>query len=116
MKILILSSKKTEPLLYISAASSRDIAKKMIRVSSSNVWAIGFQPGAKNLGKLIVQFKGKTGGPGDVYLYYDVPVTIYRRLVVAPSKGHAFWVYIRNRYHYSKLTGDKRAKTPLGIN
>lgn len=113
MKITILSSNN---LIDIFAASSaRDITKKMMRVSSSNLWAIGYEPSAKNLGKLVIQFKGKNGGPGDIYLYYDVPVTIYRKMIVAPSKGHAFWIHIRNRYKYSKLTGDKKTKTPWGI-
>ena len=62
-----------------------------------------------------MQFKRKDGGPGDIYIYYNVPNKIWQRLVASPSKGHAFWALIRNVYTYAKLTGDKRTKLANGI-
>lgn len=116
MRISISSSKQNKQLSPIFAAiSSRELSKKMMRVSSSNIWSMGYDPGEKNLGRLIIQFKGSKGGPGDLYLYYDVPVKIYQKMITSTSKGHAFWIHIRNRYKYSKLTGDKKAKTPWGV-
>lgn len=115
MHISISSSKKNIGVPILAAISSRDLSKKMMRVSSSNIWSMGFDPGQNNLGRLIIQFKGQHGGPGDIYLYYDVPNKIYQKMITAPSKGHAFWIHIRNRYKYSKLTGDKKAKTPWGV-
>lgn len=118
VKIPVLSTsyETSEPIM--AAVSTRDLAKNMIRVKSSNLWAYVFHVSDNNpkLGEMLIQFKGAKGGPGDVYIYYDVPVAIYKKIVAAPSKGHAFWVFIRNKYHYSKLTGDKRTKMPLGIN
>ena len=67
-------------------------------------------------GDVYVQFKNKRGGPGDVYVYYDVPVRVYQKWITTSSKGHYFWEYIRNKYKYSKLTGDKRGKLPNAIN
>ena len=102
----------------IMATSARDITKDMVRVKSSNMWA--FKINVKNMGDdvgdVYVQFKDANGGPGDVYVYYDVPIRIYQRWVNAPSKGHYFWVYVRNKYYYRKLTGDKRAKLKNGLN
>ena len=68
------------------------------------------------MGDMLVQFKGPKGGAGDIYLYYDVPVMLYRRWISAPSKGHFFWKYVRNNFSYRKLTGDKKGKLPNAIN
>ena len=102
----------------LAAASSRDLTQNLVRVRSSNVWAYGIN--IKNrkdrTGDLVVQFKNKNGGAGDVYIYYDVPVQIFRRWQSATSVGHYFWVYIRNHYNYSKLTGNKRGMLPNAVN
>ena len=102
----------------ILAASSRDITKNMVRVRSSNMWSytINVKQMGDDTGDVYVQFKNANGGPGDVYVYYDVPIRIYRKWLSAPSKGHYFWVYIRDNYKYSKLTGDKRGKLKNAVN
>lgn len=101
-----------------AAKSSRDITKNMVRVRSSNVWAYGIdvKRNGDSTGNVIVQFKGEQGGPGDIYILYDVPIRVYRRWVSAPSKGHFYWEYLRDNYQYSKLTGDKRGKLRNAIN
>lgn len=96
--------------------TTADLIRQLVRVRSSNIWGYSINVKDKNnFGDVIVQFKGKDGGPGDVYMYYDVPVRVYRRWQSAPSKGHYFWVNIRDRYRYSKLTGDKKTKMRGGI-
>lgn len=101
-----------------ASISSRDITKSMVRVKSSNIWAYNLNVRDKKdqVGDLYIQFKGPKGGPEDVYVYYDVPIRVYKKLVAAPSKGHSFWQLIRNTYRYSKLTGDKRGKLRNAIN
>lgn len=104
-----------------ASISSKDISKSMVRVRSSNIWSYGYSAkSAKSnkspTGDVYVQFKGKNGGPDDIYVYYDVPMLVYRRWHSAPSKGHYFWQYIRNNYTYAKLTGDKRTKLRNGVN
>ena len=111
---------KTSKKFRVNAArrektSTRDFVDKLQRVKSSNVWAYAFNPKDEYIGDMLMQFKDKNGGPADIYIYYDIPSKIWRRLVAAPSKGHAFWELIRNRYKYAKLTGDKRTKLPNGI-
>lgn len=104
---------------YVSAAINvRDLAKNLVRVRSSNVWAYGMnlRDRKDKAGEVLVQFKGKNGGPGDIYIYYDVPLVVWRKWLSATSKGHYFWQYIRNTYAYSKLTGDKRGKLRNAIN
>ena len=104
---------------YISAAINvRDLAKNLVRVRSSNVWAYGMnlRDRKDKAGEVLVQFKGKNGGPGDIYIYYEVPLVVWRKWLSATSKGHYFWQYIRNTYAYSKLTGDKRGKLRNAIN
>lgn len=102
----------------IMAASARELTEGMIRVESSNVWS--YKMNVKHMGDdtgdVYVQFKNKRGGPGDVYVYYDVPIRVYQKWITTSSKGHYFWEYIRNKYKYSKLTGDKRGKLPNAIN
>lgn len=102
----------------MASVSSRDLTKSMVRVRSSNVWAynMNIRKYGDKTGDVYVQFKNEYGGPGDIYVYYDVPVVMYRRWHTAPSKGHYFWQYIRNNFKYSKLTGDKRGKLKNAIN
>lgn len=101
-----------------SAINTRDLASHIGQVRSSNIWGYYYyKPDRKSReGYLLIQFKNKNGGKGDVYIYYDVPFTIYRKLETTNSKGHYFWVYIRNYYKYSKLTGNKRGVLPNAIN
>lgn len=96
--------------------TTKDFVKKLARVDSSNVWSMAFQPKDDKYGDMLMQFKGKGGkGPGDIYIYYNVENTVWQKLVVAPSKGHAFWKLVRNYYTYAKLTGDKKTHLPNGI-
>ena len=102
----------------ITAASSREVSKNMVRVKSSNIWSytINIKDRHDKVGDVYVQFKGRNGGPDDVYQYLDVPVSLWRRWIVAPSKGHFFWQFIRNNFKFRKLTGDHRTHLPNGIN
>lgn len=102
----------------ISAATTRDMMKNMVRGKSSNIWSYGINiKNAKDkTGDMLIQFKGKNGGPDDVYQYFDVPVKLYRQFISAPSLGHFFWVHIRNNFSYRKLTGNRRGVLPNAIN
>ena len=101
-----------------AAISSREITKNMVRVKSSNIWAynINVKDNKRGVGDVYVQFKGRNGGPGEVYCFYDVPTRIYQKWHSALSKGHFFWQYIRGKYTYAKLTGDKKTKQKGGVN
>ena len=101
-----------------AAINTSDLSSRLFRVKSSNVWAyrLFMRDRHDKTGDLIVQFKARDGGPGDVYQYYDVPFTLFRRWQATTSKGHFFWKYIRNYYKYAKLTGDKRGKLANAIN
>lgn len=101
-----------------AAILSRDLTKNLVRVKSSNMWAytINIRDRHDKAGDVIVQFKGPKGGPGDIYMYFDVPVNLWRKWLAAPSKGHFFWENIRNAFYYRKLTGDKRGKLRNAIN
>ena len=107
-----------KPKSITAAINTKDLANKLVRVKSSNVWAYGMniRKRGNKIGDVITQFKGTDGGPGDVYIYYDVPIRVYQRWQSAPSKGHFFWQYLRNNYKYSKLTGDKKGKLPNAVN
>lgn len=102
----------------MAAISARDLTKNMVRVKSSNLWgfAINIKNDETDVGDLYVQFKNRSGGAGEVYVYYDVPVKIYQQFISGPSKGHNFWKYIRGKYRFAKLTGDKRTKLKGGVN
>lgn len=100
-----------------AAINTRDLTKQLVRVRSSNIWSVGMNVRDRKdrTGDVLVQFKGKNGGPGDIYIYYDVPVVVYRKWNSAPSRGHYFWTNIRNYYKYSKLTGDKKTHLSNGV-
>ena len=102
----------------MAAVSARDITKNMVRVKSSNLWSytINQRDSQNNVGDMYVQFKGRNGGPGELYVYYDVPMKIYQKFLSAPSKGHALWQYIKGKFTFAKLTGDKRTKQRGGVN
>lgn len=114
---VILASEYTNSYIK-SAKNTNKLAQDMVRVKSSNIWAytIDVKDRKDKFGDVLVQFKGENGGPGDIYIYYDVPILTYRRWHSAPSKGHYFWVYIRNNFRYSKLTGDKKGKLHNAVN
>lgn len=95
--------------------TTQDFVKKLARVKSSNVWSYAFQPKDEKTGDMLMQFKKKDGGPGDIYIYYNVPSKLWQRFVASPSKGHFMWQFIRNVFTYAKLTGDKRTHLPNGI-
>ncbi len=116
VKIAIVPCKDRQSVA--AAINTKNLANNLVRVRSSNVWAYGLnmRNNKDKIGDLVVQFKNTNGGAGDVYIYYDVPMMIYRKWQSAPSKGHYFWLYIRNHYNYSKLTGDKRGKLSNAIN
>lgn len=116
--IQMMFCKSSERDSICAAISSRELTKNMVRVKSSNIWAYNINVRRSNdkTGDVYVQFKGKNGGPDDIYVYYDVPVVIYRKWHSAPSKGHFFHKYIRNNYLYAKLTGDKKTKLKNGVN
>ena len=104
--------------VVLAAISTRDLSKNLVRVKSSNVWAytINIKDNKAKVGDVLCQFKGKNGGPGDIYIYYDVPIRLWQKWLAAPSKGHFFWQYIRNNFWYAKLTGDRKGKLKNAVN
>ena len=97
--------------------TTKDFTKKLMQVDSSNIWSYAFQPKDDTFGDMLVQFKNKNGGPGDIYIYYNVLNKIWQRFYLAESKGGFFWKHIRNntKIRYAKLTGDKRTHLPHGL-
>ena len=117
--IPIVANLESDNLVPITAAiNTRNLAQNLVRVKSSNIWAYGMnvRNSKDKTGDVVVQFKNKNGGAGEIYIYYDVPTVVYRRWQSAPSKGHYFWLYIRENYNYSKLTGNKHGILPNAIN
>ena len=46
---------------------------------------------------LVVEFKH-----GGVYNYYDVPESVFRKMIAAASKGQFFLEHIREEYDYTR--------------
>ncbi len=76
---------------------------KMIPVKSSNIHAIGTEPGSKpGHSTLHVQFKrGDVGG--DTHKYTDVPDERVADMIQSPSIGSFFSKHIRGVYKSEKL-------------
>lgn len=70
-------------------------APEMIFVDSSNIEAIGYDPGQRDL---YVQFHG-----GRTYVYADVPDQIYGELLQADSKGSYLNREIKSNYAYREV-------------
>ena len=97
--------------------NSRQVTDRIVKTRSSNVYGYAYDlPEDSNIGTLYIQFKNAFGGPGDLYRYYEVPLKIYHKFISSPSKGHSFWKLIRDKYQYSKLTGDKIGKLKNAVN
>ena len=58
-------------------------------VSSSNLRAVGYDPGAS-----VLEIEFHSGG---IYQYPQVPCAIWRALMAAPSKGKFFHAHIKGR-------------------
>ena len=65
-------------------------------VKSSNISDLGYDYSSKNL---YVRFKN-----GTMYLYENVPESVYKSLDSAPSIGGYFSAKIRCNYSYHKIT------------
>lgn len=59
---------------------------------------------------------------GHVYRYYDVPDSVNRGMMAAPSHGHYFNQHIKGKYRYEKMAavekeanGEIRVKEPVGV-
>ena len=73
--------KSTDRDSILAAISTRDISKDMVRVKSSNVWSYGIniKEYGDKVGDVYAQFKGANGGPDGLYVFYDVPVSVWRK-------------------------------------
>jgi hypothetical protein len=87
----------------------------MVPVSSSNVAAIGYDPGdagvpmhgvsldrraaAPTVGDLYVQFRN-----GSLYVYRGVEESVYDDMFSAASPGRFVWRELRDRYPYERLS------------
>lgn len=70
----------------------------MIRkpVESSNLASVGYDASSATL-----EIEFRSGG---IYQYFDVPESVYRELMEAPSQGKFFHVHIRDKYRYVKIS------------
>ena len=66
----------------------------MIPVSSSNLAAVGYDEGRK---ELYIQFHSGT------YVYSGVPVSVYKGLMSASSHGEYHAANIKNVYPYRRI-------------
>lgn len=67
-----------------------------IRVSSSNISSIGYDPESQTLE---IEFHD-----GSIYQYDGVPQSIYDGLMSASSHGQYLHQYIKDRYRHRKVT------------
>lgn len=68
---------------------------EMNYVDSSNIEAIGYEPGARELHVTFIE--------SGTYVYYDVDEWVFHEFMNADSKGRYHWEHVRDRYEYQKL-------------
>lgn len=66
-----------------------------IRVSSSNLASVGYDPSTSTL-----EIEFNSGG---IYQYYNVPANIYQGLMSASSHGQYFHRHIKDVYRFRKI-------------
>jgi hypothetical protein len=66
-----------------------------VSVSSSNISSVGFDSDTQTLE---IEFTN-----GNIYQYFDVPVTVYEELMQAESKGKFLSTQIKGVYRYARL-------------
>jgi hypothetical protein len=64
-------------------------------VSSSCLKSVGYDPD-----RCLLEIEFLTGG---VYQYFEVPESIFRELMAAPSHGKYFLQHIRDKYRYQRI-------------
>ena len=64
-------------------------------IASSNIASIGYDEAAETLE---VEFLN-----GSIYQYYNIPASLYQRLMQEGSKGRFLNTYIKNAYPYSRV-------------
>ncbi|MEZ0389907.1 MAG: KTSC domain-containing protein [Verrucomicrobium sp.] len=69
---------------------------KRRRVTSTSIMSIGYDDATKILE---VQFKS------GIYQYFPVPKAVYKRFLVASSKGRFFNRFIKPTYDYAEVEG-----------
>lgn len=71
----------------------------MYLVNSSNIYAVGYDQDAL---EMYVEFLD-----GSIYRYYDVPLDIWKGMLLVNSKGsYLHWRIKINDYDYEDVTGD----------
>ena len=68
-----------------------------VRVTSSNIYSVGYDPQKHTLE---IRFIGKDGKAGSLYSYRNVPQRLYEGLLKAPSKGEYFSMFIKGNSQY----------------
>lgn len=66
-----------------------------VRVQSSNLESVGYDPGTSTLE---VEFKD-----GAIYQYFNVPEWVYQQLLRAPSKGGYLADHIKDRFRFRRV-------------
>jgi len=87
----------------IKIGKALDNPETTTAVKSENIKSVSYAPELKDL--TITFHKGLR-----TYVYYDVPSTLHRRLLSAPSKGVFFHKFINRRYKYVEVTGSMKGK------
>ena len=68
---------------------------------STAIHSMGYNPDKRVL--ILTFWKYKQKGPGGTYLYYNVPLEVWKALQLASSKGRYFWYFIRGRFNFRRL-------------
>ena len=82
-----------------------EVVPELQEVESSNVHSVGYD---FVKGVLYIRYwKDSTTRrslvSGNIYKYFDVPYRIYRRMLLADSKGKFVWSDIRDQYRYKMI-------------
>jgi len=71
-------------------------------VSSSQLYSVAYSPETQTME---IRFKDrKTGLPGSLYEYYQVPAFVHTELMAAESVGNYFSQNIKTNFQYKKIS------------
>ncbi len=89
--------------VLIAAAPAEGVRSRIHRepVKSTSLAAVGY---SKRLQILEIEFR-----TGAIFRYEGVPASVYRRLIIAESKGRFYRLFIRGKYKSLRVKPPKHA-------
>ena len=97
----VFSERRETKLAQHAVAHVPFTTQQNIYGESTAIYSMAYDPDKKVL--RLTFWKYKQRGAGGTYLYYNVPLELWKSLQQASSKGRFFWYNIRGLYNFRRV-------------